>query len=147
MYKIFISTNCSFCFTLTGTRVININISANEATVISSPLYPRNYPINIDYTWILKTEEHFKILIQFSSFDTEMGFDLFTAGNGVSSVNNINIFFMWSGTRDSPSLLSSENSTWLRFTSNGRATSSGFSLMALSVPPTGLDMFVYELTV
>ena len=115
--------------------------------MISSPLYPRNYPNNIDYTWILKTEEHFKILIQFSSFDTEMGFDLFVAGNGVSSVNNTNIFFMWSGTRDSPSLLSSENSLWLRFTSNGRATSSGFSLTALSVPSTGLDMFVYELTV
>ena len=111
IYRIFTSTNCSFCFTLTGARVINTYISANETTMISSPLYPRNYPNNIDYTWILKTEEHFKILIQFSSFDTEMGFDLFVAGNGVSSVNNTNIFFMWSGTRDSPSLLSSENST------------------------------------
>ena len=121
-----------------GSGARSIYIAANESSNIVSPSYPDNYPDNSDVAWAISTEENRKILVVFSSFDTEDDNDLFSAGNG--AVVGVNTFFEWSGTTKPYNLLSIGNNMWLRFTSDGSVTSAGFSLSVTSVPSTGMHV-------
>ncbi len=102
---------------------------------IVSPLYPDNYPNNIELVWIIQTEMNWTILISFSNFSTEGGYDYFRAGNGADYTENM--FFEWSGNSLPNDQLSTGNIMWLRFTSDSSVTARGFALTAISVAPPG----------
>ncbi|XP_022101029.1 uncharacterized protein LOC110984806 [Acanthaster planci] len=112
----------------------NISITANESVRVGSPLFPNIYPNNVDRTWIIRTDEGRKILVTFFEFSTQLYRDYFRAGDG----GNIGVdeFFVWSGNRLAPRLLSSGKQMWLRFTSNGATGARGFLFNAVSVPMT-----------
>ncbi|XP_038046677.1 deleted in malignant brain tumors 1 protein-like [Patiria miniata] len=116
-----------------GERIVLI-LNGSETLQITSPLYPSNYPNSADVTWTIQSWVDQKIHITFHSFETERGFDYFRAGDGDN--NYYNEFFVWHGTKDPPDLISSWNQMWLRFTSDGSATRSGFLLSAVSLPST-----------
>ena len=120
---------------LIGGSVEKIFISENETIQIASPYYPFNYPNNLNMTWIIVAPPDQKIRITFHTFESERNFDYFRAGDGDDIVANE--FFLWHGSREAPELMSAENQIWLRFTSDGIATSVGFSLLASCVPWTG----------
>ena len=130
--KFIIPLNLFFCFTTGG-----IFLEANELVLLSSPLYPDNYPVNLDITWIIRTEQHRWIRIDFIAFDTERNYDFFEAGDGADFSNSSTALFWWSGPNLPPRLLSNGNVMWLRFTSDYIFTRSGFSLMAQSVSSNG----------
>ncbi|XP_038064096.1 uncharacterized protein LOC119734628 isoform X4 [Patiria miniata] len=113
-------------------RFVYIKETASARLV--SPNYPSSYPDNRDRTWIIQAEEGRKIRISFSSFDTEYRHDYVQAGDG--NVSAVNMFFEWSWTRPPPDLVSSGNSMWLKFRSDGSYRRRGFLLSALSVPVT-----------
>ncbi|XP_038046069.1 uncharacterized protein LOC119720470 [Patiria miniata] len=111
-------------------------IPANETARICSTLYPVNYPINLNITWIVQTEVGWKIRIKFSSFAistyTYYGGDVLHAGDGSIAANTD--FFKWHGSRMPPDLLSTGSDMWLRFISDEYYSGSGFFLVVSSVP-------------
>ncbi|XP_038046270.1 uncharacterized protein LOC119720607 [Patiria miniata] len=115
-------------------------IPANETARISSTSYPDYYPNNLNITWIVQTEVGWKIRMKFFSFSTYTyyGDDLLCAGDGNNAANTQ--FFKWHGSRMPPDLLSTGSDMWLRFTSDGYGSRSGFSLEASSVPSSEILM-------
>ena len=126
----------NFCFH-TGP----IFVWANESTQITTPFYPANYTNNVSAVWFLETLANRRIFITFVAFDTERPYDFLEAGDGLNSSDHSSTFFRWSGSHKPPELLSNGNTLWLKFTSDGSVTSSGFSLLASSVPFNGKQIF------
>ncbi|XP_022083525.1 CUB and sushi domain-containing protein 3-like [Acanthaster planci] len=108
-------------------------LDAGEETQIQSPNYSDNYPTSIDVTWTIETVEGHRILLNFSSFDTEVSFDFVRVSDGGGEDGNSTEFFVWSGRKRAPALLSNGKTVVLRFTSDQLVTQSGFSVTASSV--------------
>ncbi|XP_038052116.1 uncharacterized protein LOC119724889 isoform X2 [Patiria miniata] len=135
--------NCECPAGIVGTRceiVPNIiNLLANESVEITSPSYPSHYQDNLDIRWIIQTAQDLRIRLSFHLFNTESDFDYLEVGNGRDSTDSSTRVFRRSGSSPPPPTLSTGNAMWLRFTSNGSVTKSGFSLSAQSVQPTGFS--------
>ncbi|XP_038046071.1 uncharacterized protein LOC119720471 [Patiria miniata] len=101
-----------------------------------SPSFPAPYPNNVNKTWIVSTEEDYKIAITFFEFrvDTNYDGDFLQTGDGTDVTANQ--FFEENGFTLPPNLLSNGNEMWLRFITDDRYTSNGFVLGAASVPST-----------
>ncbi|XP_022083316.1 uncharacterized protein LOC110975282, partial [Acanthaster planci] len=112
---------------------LSVSLDENERIHLLSPFYPMNYINNLNVIWNIFTEDGFKISIKFVTFSTEQG-DILQAGDGVYAVNGSTNFFSWSEMRRPPSLLSSNSTMWLRFTSNSFNTRRGFNITVTSVP-------------
>ena len=54
---------------------LDFNIAPSESFNISSPWYPRQYPLTQDCLWTLKTSTPGSILAHFYDFDTGLGHD------------------------------------------------------------------------
>ena len=114
-------------------------MNGSDSVEITSPFYPSNYPNNVNMTWIIQCEENQKVRVNFSSFETEQDYDFFRAGDGDSIYSGE--FFKWHGDKEPPDLISYGNEMWLRFTSDGSVTRSGFSLWASCIPSIGKFSF------
>ncbi|XP_022094182.1 uncharacterized protein LOC110981168 isoform X7 [Acanthaster planci] len=109
-------------------------VNGNDSVEITSPSYPSNYPNNVVRAWIIQCEEGQRVRVTFSSFKTERNYDYFRAGDGGNIASGE--FFVWHGGKEAPNLISSGDQMWLRFTSDGSVTYSGFSLWASCIPST-----------
>ncbi|XP_038063643.1 uncharacterized protein LOC119734296 isoform X2 [Patiria miniata] len=114
----------------------DVYLNADESVSIASPLYPSDYPNNFGMTLNIQTEEDRKILITFAGFETSGEDGVFRAGDGINGVNGSDVFFILSGDRQAPELLSDGNMMWISFESGKGTPSRGFSLSAASVPST-----------
>ncbi|XP_038073048.1 bone morphogenetic protein 1-like [Patiria miniata] len=114
-----------------------IDLAANQSITITSPSYPGNYQNNLDIEWFIQTAEDFRILLSFHAFNTESGNDYLVVGNGRDSTDSSTWVILGSGSSLPPDTLSTGNAMWLRFTSDGVITKSGFSLSARSVESLG----------
>ncbi|XP_038069836.1 cubilin-like [Patiria miniata] len=121
-----------------------INLAANESAIISSPFYPSNYQNNLDIQWVIQTAEDFRILLSFLAFNTESCCDHLSAGNGIDSAISSTRIFRLSGTLLPLDTTSTGNAMWLRFTSDGSYTKSGFSLSARSFGSSGKSAYNYD---
>ncbi len=60
-------------------------ISETTTFDLKSPLYPKNYPVNLECFWYIITEPvGYSILISFIEFHTEVGFDNLVIGYGLN---------------------------------------------------------------
>ena len=84
-----------------------------------------------------------KLQMTFVNFSTGQ-FDYIHVGDGEDFKNQSTRFFVWSGVRTPPQLLSDANTVWITFSSDsGDAfNGDGFALMVTSVPSTGRDYYV-----
>ena len=112
-------------------------IPADENERIYSPHYPASYPNDITSTWTIRTEENWKVLLTFNTFDTEEGADFVRAWDGVDMSSDEDLLVEWSGV-DPPDVLSTGNALFLSFASNSNVTDSGFSLLVHSVQLSGV---------
>ena len=128
---------CELIFT-TGSRVVHIR--GDVQTFITSPFYPGSSFGNVNVIWNIVTDEGFKISIQFIEFRTSLNVNFLRAGDGVYSLNATSEFFLWSGSKLPPRLLSSSSAMWLRFTSISTSPGNGFNISVTSVPSNGITV-------
>ena len=113
-----------------------LNLGAFETTQITSPSYPSYYANNLNISWVIRTEECWRIHVIALAFATEYSDDVLRGGDGTDSADGSSVIFELSGSGVGPDALSNGSAMWLRFTTNGGRTYSGFSLWASSVPST-----------
>ena len=123
---------------------LSIFLSVAESVEVAFPFSPSVFGSSVDLSWILSTEVGYVIRISFSEFQTRDDLDVLRAGDGNNSANFSQAFFVWSGSREAPDLLSFGQSMWLRLTSAELAAGSGFVLRATSVPSTGMRFSVND---
>ncbi|XP_071854043.1 uncharacterized protein [Apostichopus japonicus] len=109
-------------------------VQENAIEEIKSPNYPGEYDNNTDITWFFTTHQGVQILLYFTEFATESGYDFVTIGNGFQPPHHT--ILQWSGSDPSIYALSTSGYLWLRFTSDVSHQEAGFvaNAYAIKVP-------------
>ena len=84
-----------------------------------------SYRNNANCEWLIEVEDNLKIILEFTEFNTESCCDRVRVYDGNSS--SANLLGEFAGTNIPESIRSSSNSLFVRFTSDGSVTSSGWS--------------------
>ncbi|XP_022103182.1 uncharacterized protein LOC110985962 isoform X2 [Acanthaster planci] len=102
------------------------NLSGGELKILTSPGWPlRNYPPYTQCLWLLVAEAGYRIVLYFEEFFLEKSFDFLYCGNG-DSFNNA--FLRLSGNRFPIMVASTNNTMFVRFTSDFIIQERGFQL-------------------
>ncbi|XP_077982535.1 hatching enzyme 1.2-like [Glandiceps talaboti] len=105
-------------------------LSSENSIEISSPNYPEDYSNNQDCTWIVTNTDGGNIQLSFSNFITESSYDYVQFGNGNTAVTSA---AKYSGEVVPANFISSGDTAWIVFHSDGSNTNSGFVLTATAV--------------
>ncbi|XP_077982534.1 dorsal-ventral patterning tolloid-like protein 1 [Glandiceps talaboti] len=114
-------------------------LSSGNSVEISSPNYPEGYSNNQDCTWIVTNTVGGNIQLSFSNFITESSYDYVQFGNGNTPDTNAE---KYSGEVVPANFISSSDSAWLVFHSDGSNTWSGFVLTATAVEDCGGTVYI-----
>ncbi|XP_072033167.1 uncharacterized protein [Amphiura filiformis] len=129
-------TDCDYCqsglITVPDTTTVNL----------TSPLYPTNYPVNLECIWyVIADTQHRSIGVSFVEFHTEWGFDDLTIGYGVNVsldssvialtgselISNLPSYANLQSILVLPnSIITKNQPMWLKFTSDRGKTYVGF---------------------
>ncbi|XP_070542875.1 tolloid-like protein 1 [Ptychodera flava] len=93
---------------------------------VMSPNYPDDYPMNADCEWHISTNMNTKIFVEHWDFQTETGYDFYSAGNGKDSSESSSVIWMHSGPNLPPDFTSTGISVWINFTSDHIIADRGF---------------------
>ncbi|KAK2147338.1 hypothetical protein LSH36_558g01028 [Paralvinella palmiformis] len=117
---------------------------------IASPLYPQNYPNNVDYSWIVTTEIGKLIKLDFIHIELETArtgsctYDFVKIRDGGSSDSTP--VGVYCGTDLPPSFTSTGNQIKIEFHSDYAVSGAGFLLEWQAVPPTPVNPTTPETT-
>ncbi|KAI8496721.1 hypothetical protein Bbelb_253760 [Branchiostoma belcheri] len=98
------------------------NLTAPSGGPLTSPNYPRNYGNNENCEWTITVPEGSIIRLTFDSFLTETGYDFLTIYDGASD----------NATEIKSPIISTSNTLFLRFTSDGKKSRQGFQFSYIS---------------
>ncbi|XP_038052119.1 uncharacterized protein LOC119724891 [Patiria miniata] len=124
----------------------NITVGTNETVQITSPGYPDNYPRNVAVTWVIRTDENWKIRLLFPNQDPSIK-DVWRVGNGENVSDSSSLVATWVRGGDISDLLSEENTMWVSHRKfYPMAEREAFVIAATSVPSSetpncGVDEF------
>ena len=111
---------------LCGTQ--EVLVSAGENVNLTSPLFPQNYPISMECSWLITATDSARLVLVFITFSTEAAYDILEIrlqpDNTTYHASVVNV----SG-HTSPNVLRSEMSQLqLYFKSDSSVTEAGFLL-------------------
>jgi hypothetical protein len=124
MKKLFIGFLLSFA-TYAGIAQCSgtLTLTAGSGTITDGPGY---YSDNQDCSWLIQPTSGGVITLDFTSFDLESNYDYLTIYEGTNSYGSY--LGRYTGSSLPSSLTSSSSSLFVRFTTDGSATRSGFEL-------------------
>nr|XP_006814374.1 PREDICTED: uncharacterized protein LOC100375209 [Saccoglossus kowalevskii] len=106
----------------------SINLGINEVVSITSPNYPLPYDDLIDCVWIVQADPTRAIDVHFIAFNTNYDEDYFSGGFGDDPDDLSTQAFIYSGDVSPPDWNSESTLIWLRFTTDGSNTNTGFHI-------------------
>ncbi|XP_021504160.1 cubilin isoform X2 [Meriones unguiculatus] len=92
---------------------------------IHSPNYPNSYRDNTECSWLIQVEKHHRVLLNITDFDLEATDSCITTYDGSSSANT-RVARVCGRQRPPNSIISTENSLFVRFQSGSSRQSRGF---------------------
>ncbi|KAJ8020947.1 Enteropeptidase [Holothuria leucospilota] len=95
---------------------------------IRSPLFPNDYPNDLDITYIFNAEDHLNMKVAFEFFDLETDYDFLTVGHGNSPDDDSSVIEVLTGSSLPRNIVSPLSSMWIRFTSDHSVRKAGFTL-------------------
>ncbi|KAI8517822.1 hypothetical protein Bbelb_038390 [Branchiostoma belcheri] len=123
---------CGLMFTtVTSVTGCGGNLTATSGGPVTSPNYPGNYGNNENCEWSITVPEGSIIRLTFDSFDTEKRYDFLTIYDGAS--DNAAEMERLTGYQPQISpIISTSNTLFLRFTSDGSVSRQGFQFNYIS---------------
>ncbi|XP_030839736.1 tolloid-like protein 1 [Strongylocentrotus purpuratus] len=127
-----------------STRRSRILLTTSETTNLTSPNFPRSYDSDTDILWKVIAPLGERVMVTFSAFNTESGYDFVTIYEGrTNDFEEAVERSKLSGSSVPDNITSIGSYVWLRFTSAGElqscASCSGFMAMIGTVPIRGLE--------
>ncbi|XP_051007258.1 cubilin [Acomys russatus] len=92
---------------------------------IHSPNYPHSYRDNTECSWVIQVEKHYRVLLNITDFDLEATDSCLTTYDGSSSANT-RVASVCGRQQPPNSIISSENTLFVRFQSGSSRQSRGF---------------------
>ncbi|XP_070570521.1 CUB and sushi domain-containing protein 1-like [Ptychodera flava] len=127
---VFNDTCCSDYFeACAGDCVEEVVVPENGQVEITSPNYPAHYPNDARCQWKISTERGSQMLVKFTEFYTEQGYDFFYAGDGDYPSQESSVIWAHSGFTAPDDYLSDDSSIWMRFASDSVVTEKGFHIV------------------
>ncbi|XP_072022536.1 uncharacterized protein [Amphiura filiformis] len=111
----------------------NIYLQPDVPLNFTSPLYPANYPSNLNCKWTFIATETMVILVQVHEFGLERGFDFLTVGNG--DVPGENVIGRLTGDIKLKSFTSAKENLWMELTTDKTGNWLGFRLLFSEIKP------------
>ncbi|XP_030839345.1 tolloid-like protein 1 [Strongylocentrotus purpuratus] len=135
-------TYTGFRVLLSSVRIPGILLMTSETANLTSPKFPRSYDSNTDILWKVIAPSGERVMVTFSAFDTESGYDFVTIYEGqTNDFEEAVERYKLSGSSPPDNITSIGSYVWLRFTSAGDLQSctscSGFMAMIGTVPIRG----------
>ncbi|XP_070570522.1 CUB and sushi domain-containing protein 1-like [Ptychodera flava] len=135
---VFNDTCCSDYFeACAGDCVEEIVVPERGQVEITSPNYPANYPNDALCQWKISSERGNEMLVRFTEFYTEQGYDFFFAGDGDYPSQESSVIWAHSGFTAPNDYLSDDSSIWMRFVSDGSVTEKGFHIVVEDMDEQG----------
>ncbi|XP_006823970.2 CUB and sushi domain-containing protein 1-like [Saccoglossus kowalevskii] len=103
-----------------------VNIPNGGSVDITSPLYPNYYPDDLNCNWTIYTEHGSMIYFEHVDFNTEDGFDFYSAGNGDAPSQETSEVWRHSGSSRPEDFLTDSGTGWITFTSDVNTAARGF---------------------
>ncbi|XP_019622070.1 PREDICTED: tolloid-like protein 2 [Branchiostoma belcheri] len=107
------------------------NLTAPTGGPVTSPNYPSNYGNNENCEWLITVPVGSIISLTFDSFNTEENYDFLDIYDGAS--DSAAVIQRLTGQQSVSRILSTSNSMFLRFTSDGFVTHQGFQFSYTSL--------------
>ncbi|XP_019641565.1 PREDICTED: CUB and sushi domain-containing protein 2-like [Branchiostoma belcheri] len=107
------------------------NLTAPSGGPLTSPNYPGNYGNNENCEWLITVPEGSIIRLTFDSFHTEKGYDFLTIYDGASD-NATEIKRLTGYHPQISPIISTSNTLFLRFRSDGKKSRQGFQFSYIS---------------
>ncbi|XP_030839724.1 bone morphogenetic protein 1-like [Strongylocentrotus purpuratus] len=138
------NTYTGFRVLLSSVPVPGILLTTSETTNLTSPNFPRSYDSDTDILWKVIAPLGERVMVTFSAFNTESGYDFVTIYEGrTNDFEEAVERSKLSGSSVPDNITSIGSYVWLRFTSAGElqscASCSGFMAMIGTVPIRGLE--------
>ncbi|XP_072033907.1 membrane frizzled-related protein-like [Amphiura filiformis] len=111
----------------------NIYLQPDVPLNFTSPLYPANYPSNLNCKWTFIATETMVILVQIHEFGLERGFDFLTVGDG--DVLGENVIGRLTGNIKLKSFTSAKENLWMELTTDKTGNWLGFRLLFSEIKP------------
>lgn len=105
---------------------------------ISSPGFPdSNYPNDFTGTYIFNSDPELNIKLMFLAFNLEDGYDTLTVGYGQDPTDESSIMSVLTGSSIPGDIVSPLTSLWMRFSTDGSITKTGFLVNATATSKGG----------